>query len=163
MPAPACGQHAVAPRGRVGTRLAGETAGGLLLAPSFQALLASGPSMAEETKSRGKLLFHFIKSQGFRAIHVDGAIGGLTPGGLIHLACYAERAAIPQLIVHDVDEHGRLGDKIDEVTRGGIVRELQADLFMDLQTARSLHELLGKALSSWDEASSKKEETGDRR
>ena len=43
-----------------------------------------------------QLEFHYIKSNQFRVIHVDGGIGSITPKGFIHFALYSERLAIPR-------------------------------------------------------------------
>ncbi len=73
------------------------------------------------------ITFHYIKGTQFRVIHVDGAIGSLTPRGLIHAALYSERAAIPQMEV---------------VSRPGLVRELEASLMLDLNAAVSFRDWL---------------------
>lgn len=43
-----------------------------------------------------QIRFNYIKSAQFRVIHADGAIGGVTPNGFIHMALFNERAAIPR-------------------------------------------------------------------
>ena len=48
-----------------------------------------------ERKRPDKIRFHYLKSPHFMTVHVDGAIGGPTPRGLLHAAVYAERVAIP--------------------------------------------------------------------
>jgi hypothetical protein len=87
-----------------------------------------------------KVNFDYIKGNFFRVIHVDGAIGGLTPQRLLHAALYSERPSIPQRLVHRVNPDGSLGDRLDEesLTRGSVVRELEADLIMSIGTAESL-------------------------
>lgn len=92
-----------------------------------------------ERKPPETVRFHYVKSPHFATVHVDGAIGGLTPRGLIHVALYAERAAIPTSTVQPVLD-GRLGDELKDqrVGKEGVVRELQVDLVMDLAAAQSL-------------------------
>ncbi len=87
------------------------------------------------------ITFHYIKGTQFRVIHVDGAIGSLTPRGLIHAALYSERAAIPQMMVHPI-EGGQLGPATDVVSRPGLVRELEASLMLDLNAAVSFRDWL---------------------
>lgn len=87
------------------------------------------------------ITFHYIKGTQFRVIHVDGAIGSLTPRGLIHAALYSERAAIPQMMVHPL-EGGQLGPAKEIVSKPGIVRELEASLMLDLAAAVSLKDWL---------------------
>ena len=43
-----------------------------------------------------EVAFDFIKSEYFRVIHADGALGGPTPQGLVHMAFYSERPPIPR-------------------------------------------------------------------
>lgn len=88
--------------------------------------------------------FDYIKSQLFRTIRADGIIGGVTPNGHIHFAFFSERAAIPQRTVFRLEEGGGLGPEIQDqqVTRGGIVREMDVDVFITLEVASRLIEWL---------------------
>ncbi len=83
--------------------------------------------------------FHYIKSGQFRVAHVDGAIGNLTPGGLIFVALYSERAAIPQMMVHEITEGGEIGPEHQEERLGkkGIVREIEMGAVMSVETANA--------------------------
>lgn len=78
------------------------------------------------------VVFEYIKSPLFRVIHVDGAIGGLTPAGNLHIAFYNERSAIPRMMVHPMNEYGTLGAPIPEqtVVRPGVIREMDVDIVM---------------------------------
>jgi hypothetical protein len=103
--------------------------------------------MADETQKT--VHFNYLKSPFFRVIHVDGGIGGPTPGGrAIHLALFSERPAIPTQVVNEIAEDGTLGSEIPGATqgKGGIVRELEVDAIMDLTTARILYRWLGEAI-----------------
>lgn len=91
----------------------------------------------------------YLKSSGFRQLHVDGIIGGLTPHGLMHIATFCERPAIPNVTVHKVI-NSMLGPIDTTEGREGTVREIDADLFMTLNTARSLHQWLGEKLTEAD-------------
>ena len=42
--------------------------------------------------------FHYIKSNSFRVLHVDGSLGGITPGRNIFVSLFSERGALPQII-----------------------------------------------------------------
>src|SRR3989442_6878794 len=61
-------------------------------------IVGLGGAMTEATKPQD-VTFHYIKSSQFRVVHADGIIGGVTPRGLIHIAVFSERPAIPQVIV----------------------------------------------------------------
>lgn len=79
---------------------------------------------------------HYIKGNFFRVVHADGAYGGTTPSANINIAFYSERPAIPRVTK---------GDEVVE-TRGGIVRELETNVVMDINTAINLYRWLGGRL-----------------
>jgi len=111
--------------------------------------------MADEKQT---VEFHMIKANNFRVIHVDGAFGGPTPMGQISAAIYSERPPIPLKIVQEVTGTG-LGDEVQRSTRSGFVREVEAELRMSANTARSLAEWLNqKADAIEDLVSSAKRE-----
>jgi hypothetical protein len=76
------------------------------------------------------VVFEYIKSQLFRVVHADGAVGGVTPSGNLNIAFYSERPAIPRMMVHKRNEDGTLGDPLPEQTivRPGIIREMDVDV-----------------------------------
>ena len=121
--------------------------------------------MAENTDDKAKakakevpkeVVSHYVKCEGFRTIHADGAIGGITPAGLFHISLYAERSPIPQLIRHKVTPEGKLGKEIDRQGRPGLFRELQVDAIMTIQAARVLSEWLKKQLALIDKMEKEK-------
>jgi hypothetical protein len=99
--------------------------------------------MAEEIKKgppgidieAGEIRFDFIKSNYFRVIYVDGVFGGSSPHNLIHMAVYNERWAIPKQITKEFKE-GHAGKEIERATRDAIVREVEAQLVMDVASAK---------------------------
>ncbi len=98
---------------------------------------AKGPSEKE-------VAFDYIKSPDFRVVWADGAVGAITPHGIIHFALYAERLAIPRRQVFAIDEvgdgMGMLGEERTEkqISRGSIVREMGCDVFVTADVAESL-------------------------
>jgi hypothetical protein len=102
--------------------------------------------MADEDKTETpkQVAFHYLKSNLFRVVHADGFVGGITPRGLIHFVTYSERAAIPQIVINEVDAQtgGVVGKEIQQIGREGIVREMEVDTMIDLATARSLRDWL---------------------
>ena len=89
----------------------------------------------QDDSSRQRVRFFYLKSPSFRVVHVDGAIGGITPRGLIHMSVYSERAAIPQSIEHELSDEGNLSGPINVEGKPGIVRDVDADLIMSKHTA----------------------------
>jgi len=100
-----------------------------------------------------KVRFHYIKSNHFRVIHVDGAHGGITPTGMIQVAFHNDRSPIPQQVVSTVHENGTLGREIAEerVSRDGVVREVEVEAIMSLDTARALRKWLDEKIQSLED------------
>jgi hypothetical protein len=93
--------------------------------------------------------FSYIKSRAFRVIHVDGAIGGPGPRGSLYVSVFSERLPIPQEQTYRLTDGSQLGDEIvdERKTRKGIVREVEAALVIDLQTAKNLLQWLAKNIA----------------
>jgi hypothetical protein len=94
-------------------------------------------------KSEGQLpssvTLNYIKSNYFRVIHADGAIGGFTPKGEMFVSLYNERPPLPDVTVQAI-ENGQLGAEILEQRRGteGILREVEVGVVMDVNVAKAL-------------------------
>jgi hypothetical protein len=86
--------------------------------------------------------FFYLKSPNFRVVHVDGGLGGVTPRGLIHLAVYSERPAIPQTQTLAISPEGKLGEQLGAESKEGIVRDVDVDLMMTKQTAIEIRDWL---------------------
>jgi hypothetical protein len=91
-----------------------------------------------------KVKFHYEKGNFFRVIHVDGAIGGLTPTLDIFLSIYNQRAPIPQITVQRVTSSSQLGEEVleERVQKDGVFREVEVGLVMNLTVAKALHQWL---------------------
>jgi hypothetical protein len=96
--------------------------------------------------------FHYIKANDFRVVHVDGAIGSVTPRGLIHAALYSERLPIPWMSTHRIKPDGQLGPPEAQDIRSGLVREVEVSLMLDRGTAESLRNWLTEQISVLDNA-----------
>lgn len=97
-----------------------------------------------------ELTFHYLKGPDFRTIHVDGAIGGLTPNGFLHIAFYAERAAIPQSTTLKVNPDGSLGDELAREGKDGVVRQMETDIIVNENTARNIKVWLDQKLEEFE-------------
>lgn len=108
-----------------------------------------------------EVAFDYIKSQDFRVVWADGAIGGVTPQGLVHFALYSERGAIPRRQVFTIKDEtlGKLGEEVIEkrITRDSIVREMACDVFLTPSAAENLANWILKTLD--DAKSGKKKES----
>jgi hypothetical protein len=94
--------------------------------------------------------FFYIKANHFSVYHVDGALGGITPRGLIHFAVYSERPAIPQSGEHTFSPEGVLSPPLSLEGKAGIVRELDADLIMSKATAVEIRNWLTGRIEELD-------------
>ena len=101
------------------------------------------PSEPSGNARRATVTCSYIKSNFFRVVYGSGAIGGITPSGLINFAIYNERIAIPTTITQELlQDEGRLGGEIARESREGIVRELEVEVLMDTNAANRLVEWL---------------------
>lgn len=95
-----------------------------------------------------KLTFHYLKTGAYRPLHVDGAVGAITPQGLISMSLYSEHIPIPQSVTHAVTEEGVLGAEISEARRAkeGVIRDVEATLLLSETVARSIQKWLEERL-----------------
>ena len=94
-----------------------------------------------QVAAKGTISFDYIKSNQFRVIRVDGVHGGLAPKAhVIQMAFFSERRPIPKKETFQLKE-GKLGEQIAKEQRDAIIREVEIEALMDLETA--------KAVSKW--------------
>ncbi|HKQ45619.1 MAG TPA: hypothetical protein VJS47_09515 [Rhizomicrobium sp.] len=110
------------------------------------------PKTLTASNAPPKVAFDYIKSQYFRVVRADGAIGAVTPRGLIHFSLFSERPAIPRRTVHALNDDGTLGLQIESetVSRNSVVRELDVDIFLRPDVAKELHTWLGNLIADAD-------------
>lgn len=99
-----------------------------------------------------EVAFDYIKTPDYREIHVDGAWGGLTPRGYIQMAFYNERLPIPQQTTFELKDN-QIGGEVKEKrrTRQAIIRNVEVDLIMDLNTAESIRDWLNQHIEKLKE------------
>jgi hypothetical protein len=91
-----------------------------------------------ETKPPSSIKFYHEKGNFFRVIHVDGAIGGLTPTRDVFMSLYSQRAAIPKVIEQSLTTVGQLGAEVGREGKSGIFRELEVGVVVTPATARQI-------------------------
>ena len=114
---------------------------------------------SNETKAAAdnEVAIDYIKTNDFHVVWADGAIGGITPNGLLHIGLYAERQAIPRRQVYTIEkideQHGALGAEVIEkrISRNSIVREMSCDLMMSAESATSLANWILKTVGQIEE------------
>jgi hypothetical protein len=116
---------------------------------------------SKSPKKRGKMdlvipesvSFEYIKSNLFRVIRVDGVHGGVTPkANAIQMAFFNERQPIPKKEVYSIDmKHGGLGEMKEKDSRHCIVREVEIETIMDVETAKVLRDWLNDKINQAEE------------
>jgi hypothetical protein len=99
-----------------------------------------GGSHSDDTDVPKRIRFHYLKSNAFRTIHADGVFGGVTPRLDIAATFFNERVPLPDQTVQSINDDGTAGDEIFEerIVRDGLVRELEANIIMDVAFAKTL-------------------------
>jgi hypothetical protein len=91
-----------------------------------------------ETKPPSSIKLYHEKGSLFRVIHVDGAIGGLTPAREIFMSLFNQRAPIPKVIEQAITTEGQLGAELGREGKSGIFRELEIGVVLTPATARQI-------------------------
>ncbi len=109
--------------------------------------------MSDQTKpskgnggDNGHIEFQYIKANNFGVVHADGVWGGITPRGYISMSFFSERHPIPQKLVHEIED-GRIGKERSRETRAGIIREVNAEVLVDLTMAKSFRDWLDEKIN----------------
>jgi len=110
------------------------------------------------TAGPAEVKFDYIKSNFFRVVHADGAIGGPTPNGNIQMNLWSQRAPIPTHVVYQMSG-GVIGNEVEREQRDAIVREVEAGIVLDLPTAISVRDWLDRQIQSLSALASREEGT----
>jgi hypothetical protein len=112
--------------------------------------------MPKNTEQENRLRFHYIKSNLFRTIHCDGAVGAISPRQpAIEVAFYSERIPIPQVTAHKFDmKTGQVSEEVEteRVVRDGLVREVEVNIVLDIEGAERLVEWLNGKINEGKQA-----------
>lgn len=103
--------------------------------------------MSSEDKDKRTINFYNKIRPNYRQVHVDGAFGGITPRGLISIQFFAERFPLPKSTTFEINEE-KLGEKISEEKKEGIIREYDFGVYMDLQTAKEFMSWLSNTIEA---------------
>ena len=92
----------------------------------------------EQNPDPEKLRIEYVKSNHFRVVRVDGAIGGTSPRLELFITFYNERFPIPKVLVYRQTPEGAPGEELsaERETKAGIIREAEVGVTMDLPTAK---------------------------
>lgn len=113
--------------------------------------------MADDTNGpREKVRFVFRKAPDCRTIAANGAYGGLTPRGDVHMHLFIESPAVPEVTEMVPEEDGSPGPetavspKAEEGIRAVVEREVQVGVLMSPSTARLLGRWLLTRCEEWE-------------
>ena len=117
--------------------------------------------MSDKNSEEGEtkhVAFDYIKSTDFRTMIAEGVVGGITPQNKIHCAFYAERPAIAQRQVFNLEESDsgyKLGSEVldKQISRNSIIREMSCDLVMTPEVAESVANWLLEVVKQHKESS----------
>ncbi len=98
-----------------------------------------------------QLEFHFIKSNYHCVIVADGAYGGITPAGYVHMSFYNERRPLPRVTARALSEDGETysEEQVKDV-RSGLVREIETTVVMNELLVRQLRDWLDKRIQEFE-------------
>jgi hypothetical protein len=107
--------------------------------------------MAESTPP-SSVSVHYEKGKFFRVVHVDGAIGSITPSRNIFVSLYNQRVPLPTLIEQRLSPNGVLGDEIGREGKKGVFREMEMGIVLTPAVARELATFLNEQAKLLDES-----------
>ncbi|MBM1222052.1 hypothetical protein JQU17_17785 [Ponticoccus sp. SC2-23] len=91
---------------------------------------------------------HYIKSQSLVELPVHGGYGGInTSNGQLALSVFSERAPLPRVIEFDGE-----GTEEARESKDGIVRNVTATLYFDINTAIALRNWLDEKIGQFKDA-----------
>ena len=97
----------------------------------------------------------FVKSPQARSIHYDGVWGGITPQGLIMAAFFTEYRTYPSRVNYEITPEGGLAEQSRD-DPGSITRQIEAEVFMSLESARSFRNWLSEKITQLEDQSSRR-------
>jgi hypothetical protein len=118
-------------------------------------MMGSGMDDKGKVPDTSQLTVHYIKSNLFRVIHVDGALGSITPRGFIHAAFFSERMPIPLECTFPVEMTTGGESSVDldheiadqRKSKEGLIREVEIDVMFDLNSAKAFAKWLNSRIS----------------
>ena len=93
-------------------------------------------------KIKPEIQFKYVIPEQLPDCYTNGAFGGVTPRGEIHIHFYSERNPVPKEAVASIEKKDGSIKKIEEITGSDVIRLVQASLVMDVNTAVSIRNWL---------------------
>jgi hypothetical protein len=112
--------------------------------------------MADERKFPRQIEFLFKRAQDYRIVASNGAWGGITTRGDIHLDFFVERQATPESLTQTVSDDGVLGPPVDSEETRPVVREIQVGVLLSPEQTKNLVDFLNDKLKQLEQIKEKK-------
>lgn len=81
---------------------------------------------------------------------MDGMFGGLTPSGKVYAELFLQRSVTPQSIKYKIED-GVIKEELKRTGKEGVVREIEAGIIMDIETAKIFKDWLETKISEYDQ------------
>ena len=107
---------------------------------------------ANATAPQQTISTRFIRGNGLRVVHVDGAWGGITPQGLVHLGLFSEYVEPPASVTYAAGPAGQ-AQEIQRTGGGSVTRELEVIAIMSPNVARAVRDWLDTRIGEVDKIS----------
>jgi hypothetical protein len=101
-----------------------------------------------------KVKIHYIKTPQFRNIFISGVYGGGALGiNKIYMGLFSDRMPFPQITVSNV-ENGMVTSEnnSEKISKDGIIRDVEANVILDLATAKILVNWLQEKIKGLENA-----------
>ncbi len=93
---------------------------------------------------------HYLKTNSYRTYYMDGIFGGVTPNAKLYVELFLQRSPTPQIIQYSVEKNGNLGKELKRIGKEGLIREIEAGLVMDIQTAKVFRDWLDNKIEEFE-------------
>ena len=99
--------------------------------------------------------FIYNKSSNYRTYNAGGVVGGITPKGKIFIDLFNEKSPIPESVIHEISEEGKLGKEIERKSNGGVVREIECGILLDIEIAMVISDWLNDRIKEFKKINDK--------
>jgi len=103
--------------------------------------------MTKENKPT--ITYHYKKANDYKTYHMDGVFGGIVSNGNINFNVFTEKVVVPERITHEISSDMKLKEikRVPE-QQNEIIRELQANFIMNIETAKVVKKWLEDKISN---------------
>lgn len=106
-----------------------------------------------------KVKFIHNRPDDYKIYPVNGVWGGMTPRGDLICHFFVEQQAIPEELVHKLEEDGSLGPPVEEPRKKPIViRDFQAGILLNREQAISFANWILEKVSGYEKLKEQSEE-----